>query len=362
MADTYHPYVLSSPAVLSEALNDFRSAMAAEGLPFIGDLHHNLTLPTAIGSTRTTCLAPAGMAAGDMAAAEPMLIAGFRHFRDFYPPYLASNLQRTASFPVRSVYLNIPEFERRHLSSLDLARALDGASTRETVGRLVKANLGDAGRVGFPAVLGLEDHRAAPAHLHNIIGRPVFEIPTLPPSVPGLRIDRALRRRLKQVHGVRVEIGFWVRGRTEGSRAVEIEVASAGRPSKYGADVFILATGGVGGGGIAAEEDGSLRETVFGLAIDGPASRAGWALPRFLSPEPHPIGLAGVRTNERLQAITTSGDVMENVFVVGSNLPGWDPVREGSGEGVALATAWKATAEALQLAGTRSVSVSAHNV
>jgi glycerol-3-phosphate dehydrogenase subunit B len=332
--------------------------MAGEGLPFTGNLHTNLTLPTAIGSTRVTCMAPAGMAAGDTATAEPMLIVGFAHFRDFYPPYLAANLRQATGLAVRHVYLDVPSFHRRHLLPLDLARLFDDPSTREEVGRLVKASLGDAGRVGFPAVLGLNAHREAVAHLRNLIGRPLFEIPTLPPSVPGIRIYQALRRRLA-MWGVRVEIGFWVRGRMDGSRAVEIEVASAGRPASYTAEAFILATGGIGGGGIVAGPDGSLRETVFGLAVEGPESRAGWARSRFLSPDPHPIGLAGVSTNARLQPVTTSGDIVENAFVVGSNLPGWDPVREGSGEGVALATAWKATAEALRTMGESRVPVSA---
>jgi glycerol-3-phosphate dehydrogenase subunit B len=330
--------------------------MAGEWISFVGDLHSNVTLPTAIGSTRTTCLAPTGMAAGDMARDDPILIVGFRHFRDFYPPYVASNLQRFAGFSVRPIYLDVPVFSRRHLSSLDIARALDDPTSRQTVAKLVRANLGDAHRVGFPAVLGLDAHHEAVTHLQDVIGRPVFEIPTLPPSVPGIRIYQALRRRLK-LRGVQVEIGFWVRGRIEGRGAVEIEVEAAGRPTVYRADTFILATGGTGGGGIAAEPDGSLRESVFGLAVEGPESRVAWTLPRFLGPQPQPISLTGVRTNERLKAITPSGEVIENLFVVGSNLPGWDPVREGSGEGVALATAWKAASEALQLAGISLASI-----
>jgi glycerol-3-phosphate dehydrogenase subunit B len=354
-----HPYTLAGVESLVEGMRLFRSAMTAEGLPFVGDLRSALTLPTAIGSTRVTCLAPAGMAFGDMAGADPMLIVGFRQFRDFYPPYLAANLQRCAAFPVRYLYLDMPHSDRshpRHLLSLDIARALDDASTRQLVGTLVKANLGNAGRVGFPAVLGLDAHREAVAHLQDIIRRPVFEIPTLPPSVPGIRVNNALRRQLARQRGVRVEVGFWVRGRIEGRRAVEIDVESAGRPTTYNAEIFVLATGGIGGGGILAGRDGTLCETVFGLAVawSRPAgveseSRAGWALPRFLGPESQPINLAGVRTSERLQAIAPSGEVVENVFVVGSNLPGWDPVREGSGEGVALATAWKATSEALEI-------------
>jgi len=351
-----HPYSSAGPASLIAGLALFRAAMEAEEISFAGDLHANLTLPTAIGSTRVTCLAPLSMAGGDMSRGEPMLIAGFRHFRDFYPPYLAANLQRVAPFAVRHVYLDVPGFDRRHLLPLDIARALDDAPTRRMVGNLIRANLGDGGRVGLPAVLGLDAHREAFAHLQEIVGCPIFEIPTLPPSVPGIRAVQALRRRLQR-RGARVEIGFWVRGSISGRRAVEIEVESAGQPTIYTADIFILATGGTGGGGIAAYADGSLRERVFDLSVDGPEPRAAWAGPRFLGPESQPVNLAGVRTNERLQPFTREGETVENVFVTASSLPDWDPVREGSGEGVALATAHRAAGEALKIAGREMTDV-----
>ena len=212
-----HPYALTGRDHLVEGLHRFGSMMADSGLPFVGDEQTNLTVPTAIGSTRTTCLAPATMAAGNMSDSSPMLIVGFRGFRDFYPPYLAANLGRHASFPVRHLYLDLPRFRHRHhLLSLDVARELDEAATREEVAGLVKSNLGDAGRVGFPAVLGLDRHRDSFQDLSERIGRPLFEVSTLPPSVAGIRINGALRRRLMQ-RGSRVEIGFWVQGRLDGS-------------------------------------------------------------------------------------------------------------------------------------------------
>jgi len=356
---TQHPYVIAGRQMLLDGVQQFLDAMHAADFAFSGDLHANLLVPTAAGSARRTCLAPAGMVHGRLDHQTPMLIVGFDHFRDFYPPFLAANLRRICAFPVRHLYLDLPALHgRRHLLPIDLARALDDPAIRHEVGRLVTANLGDAARVGFPAVLGLEAHRAAVAHLEQLIGRPIFEIPTLPPSVAGIRVSGALRRQLLQ-RGVRVEIGFWLRGRIEGGRATEIVVDSAGRPTTHRAEVLVLATGGTGGGGISAGPDGMLRETVFDLAVQGPRTRAEWFNQSFLGPEPQPISLAGVRTNGRLQPFTASGQLVENVFVTASNLPNWDPVHEGSGEGVALATARKAATEALSLLNRSTVLASA---
>ncbi len=353
--ESRHPYAIAGRQMLVDGVQTFQEAMHTANLSFSGDLHANLLLPTAAGSARCACLAPAGMIHGRLDEQTPMLIVGFDHFRDFYPPFLAANLRRICAFPVRHLYLDVPALRgRRHLLPIDLARALDDPAIRQEVGRLVTANLGDAARVGFPAVLGLEAHGAAVAHLEQLIGRPIFEIPTLPPSVAGIRVSQVLRRQLLQ-RGVRVEIGFWLRGRIEGGRATEIVVDSAGRPTTHRAEAFVLATGGTGGGGISAGPDGALRETVFDLAVQGPRDRAAWSNQSFLGPEPQPISLAGVRTNGHLQPFTASGQLVENVFVTASNLPNWDPVHEGSGEGVALATARKAATEALALLNTSTV-------
>lgn len=348
----HHPYALAGRDHLRGGLQQFQRMMAEAGLPFVGDEQGNLTLPTAIGSTRSTYLAPATMASGSMRESSPMLIVGFRGFRDFYPPYLAANLSRIAAFPVRHVYLDVPSFrDRRHLLSLDVARGLDDAPTRQEIARLLTSRLGNAARVGFPAVLGLDPQVEAFRHLSALIGRPLFEISTLPPSVAGIRINAALRRRLLR-GGTRVEIGFWVQGRLDGNRAAEILVDSAGGAISHTAEAFVLATGGTGGGGISARHDGSLHESVFGLPVEGSGDRSSWYHPRFLGPDPQPISLSGIPVNERLQPLLASGAAVENVFVTASNLPHWDPVHEGSGEGVALATAHKAAAEILHMLGT----------
>ena len=70
------------------------------------------------------------------------------------------------------------------------------------------------------------------------------------------------------------------------------------RDQTYRADTFILATGGLYGGGITSDYTGTLREAVFGLPLQTPAGGPDeWFTPQFLGPAGHPIHHAGVRAN-----------------------------------------------------------------
>ena len=62
--------------------------------------------------------------------------------------------------------------------------------------RELKPKLDGATRVGFPAVLGLEHNAEAWRDLSDRLGVPAFEIPTLPPSVPGMRLFNAFKASL----------------------------------------------------------------------------------------------------------------------------------------------------------------------
>ncbi len=345
-----HPYALAGDA-LEPALDLFRRIMQEMDMPFTGTVHENVQLPTAIGSTRTTCLVPESMAAGNVTSPMPMLVVGFKNFRDFYPPYLAANLSRAMDMPVQTAYLDLPQMsQRRHLLSVDAARLFDEPAFRVEVARAVRAVLGDGERVGFPAVVGNEHSREVWQDLQSQIGVQVFEITTLPPSIPGIRVQNALRRWLLR-RGVRTETGFWVTGRRDGSSIQGIDVESAGRRTRYTADAWILAAGGVGGGGIHAGSNGDLQETVFDLPVSGARDRNTWFTQQFTGDASQPISFVGVPTNDRLQPLLGDEQPLENVFVTASNLPNWDPTREGSGEGVALATGYKAALGALAVLG-----------
>jgi glycerol-3-phosphate dehydrogenase subunit B len=105
----------------------------------------------------------------------------------------------------------------------------------------------------------------------------------------------------------------------------------------------ILATGGIASGGIVGLEDGTLVETVLGLAVDGPTD-GDWLLNDPFDPAGHPLETAGVRTDGELRPIApraTDGAMLaDNVRVVGSLLAGQRYLRDRSGDGVAVASGW----------------------
>ena len=88
-------------------------------------------------------------------------------------------------------------------------------------------------RVAFPAVLGIADPHGAWAALEHGLGRPVFEVPTLPPSVPGMRVFAVLRDALRRAGGTLVLNNVVVgaeRDRRPRDRAAHARRAARGAP------------------------------------------------------------------------------------------------------------------------------------
>jgi glycerol-3-phosphate dehydrogenase subunit B len=195
-----------------------------------------------------------------------------------------------------------------------------------------------------PAVLGSERHAAAHAEAEAALGHRVFEIPSLPPSVPGLRLFEALRRRILAFGG-RIQIGFdVVRVERAGRRVTAIHTEAASRTLRLAADAFVLATGGIAGAGIRALHDGTLVERVFGLPVVAPQRERWFSDDPLL---PHPLAAAGIAVDEQL-----APPELDNVRVIGSSLAGMRYLDERCGDGVALASAHRA---ARSLAPSRAV-------
>ncbi len=87
-----------------------------------------------------------------------------------------------------------------------------------------------------------------------------MKFPTLPPSIPGLRLYHALRRAIIDMGG-RVTLGARVTGlETNGGRVTGVLAATAahGRARRFPADAVILATGGLFGGGLESDYQGRI--------------------------------------------------------------------------------------------------------
>jgi glycerol-3-phosphate dehydrogenase subunit B len=287
---------------------------------------------------------PESFAAGDLRQPGPLLIAGPAGWRDFYPKLCADNLTRQG-YPASSATFDLPETYtgRFDPTPVALARLFDRPDVRGRAAAQLKLKLNGATRVGFPAVLGLERSAEAWRDLSDRLGVPVFEIPTLPPSVSGIRLFNAFKAALTQA-GVPILFDMTaVRGVVEGNRAIGVFVPDIVRERICRANTIILATGGLYGGGIVTDHKGMMREVVFGLPLHAPAGPEEWFDPQFLGEREHPIHYAGVRANRQLQPVDADGHViLENVRIAGRLLAGYNPLVEGSTEGVWLATGYRA--------------------
>ncbi len=342
-----HPYARAGVEALDEALRALQLLSQEAGYPLHGSLERNWLLPSAAGAVRPTCLAPETMIAGDLRRRDPMLLVGFQPFLDFFPALAADNLS-AQGFPARDVTLELPRPEQRQLvNGTNLARLFETADFRMQVADALKPQLGEAARVGFPAVLGAQEALAVQHDLQQRLGREVFEIPVLPPSVPGIRLHHILVAAIERAGG-RVFEGMEVVGTEMGDgRVSAVWTQAAARRKVHRAAQFVLATGGILGGGMVADQEGTLREVIFGLPLAAVPERSDWFAPEFFAPGGHPIYRAGVEVNERLQPVDADGQVVcENLRAAGSTLAHCDGVRERSFEGVALATGFTAAKQA----------------
>jgi glycerol-3-phosphate dehydrogenase subunit B len=335
-----HPYHLVGQEAVRDGLDWFSRFAAGAGLPQVGDPDRNRRQVTAFGTLRPTCLLPepaAGALQGRVA------VVSFGGFRDFSPALCAAGLRR-AGVDAVPASAPLPAWDHdRYFTGVELARAIDDAGFRRRLAPGLARAAAGAAVVVVPAVLGLNRGHEPWADLQDLVGTPLVEAATAPPSIPGLRLFAAYRSRLEAL-GVRWQFGFPAVGvERDGDRVTAVRSEGASRLLTTHCQELVLATGGVAGNGIEAGRDGSLTEKVAGLPVEGFDGRLAYLGDRFLGDQP--LAAAGVRVDAELRPVGSDGEPLAaNLHCVGGLLAGHDPTAEGSREGVALATAARVAA------------------
>ena len=344
-----HPYALISPALLAESVQWLKEHV--DTYAYVGDPSTNMLLPTAIGVPRPSAVVPETMAGGDVRDIGPVAIAGLGVLKDFHAALAAENLQAATTAygrttQARPVLLSPPTDGQADVGALGLARMFEDAAFRSAVAAELRAAVREDEVVGLPAVLGMDQARLVWTELQQAVGRPVFEIPTaVPPSVPGLRLARALQDRLRRAGG-RFVLGAQAAGPElrDGKLAV-VRIRSSARVMPRLCRWVVLATGGLASGGIEVDTAGSAREQALGLPVHAPGPDQAGFLPSYLGE--HPMETAGLRVDAALRPVGPDGDpVYPNVYAAGAVIGGARPWREKSGDGISLSTGYLA-AEAI---------------
>ena len=310
-----------------------------------------MMVPTAVGTLKPTCLAPHSLSGSEVfPGKKKIVVVGIKGLKDFYGDIMMENLKKSLgedkSYEI--IEVNTGLTGGRDITTQDVARWMDTdegtSSFSKQLGKAQSLQSGNTTDVLFvvPQVLGTKGH-ACYQMISSRVGTDVVETTCLPPSVNGMRLQTLLIDSLRELGVDIVENTKVVRAEKNGAVATAVIAQTASNEKHYYAKKFILATGGFYSGGITMRDFEQPKEVIFDLPVYFVKGEENWSNKELFSDQPQGFAKTGILTDESLRPVDGNGKrVFDNVYVVGRNLGGYDFCFEHSGNGVALASAYKA--------------------
>ena len=260
----------------------------------------------------------------DALAGRSVLVVGLQGFPAMNAADIARRLDDLGARAEAAV-LQVPGLKRSFdLTAFPLAHAIDDPKIATGLAAAIGEELGKGSfdTVALPPVMGLDAWQDVRGILDQALGAPWFELLSVPPSVPGMRLHRSLMRSLQESE-VTVLMADVRHATIRGDAVVELRAWDGEQVHSLEPDQVVLATGRFIGGGVTLERGG--RETLLGLHV--PLDGEGWR-------EDHLD--AGVATDGELRPLDGQGNVaLSNVRAAGALRQGDAYARGKGGLGVA---------------------------
>ena len=222
-----------------------------------------------------------------------------------------------------------------------MARALEVPATRRKLAKLLQQATGEIKVIGLPAILGMHEPDRVRTELEKLTGMKIFEIPTMPPSVPGIRLREMFEQVFPQ-KGINLIPQQKVNALTFNSDGALLSLADNYGPITIHSKTVILATGRFLSGGLEAHISG-ITESLLNLPVTQPACSTDWYLDKYTDSRGHAIHKAGIEVDSSFRPLNENGKPYnESLFAAGIILAHQDWIRGRSGAGIAIATAYKA--------------------
>ncbi|MEQ9867089.1 glycerol-3-phosphate dehydrogenase subunit GlpB [Pectobacterium aroidearum] len=335
----HHPYSRMGAAAVAALLPQVEALLERSTISLLGSYQQNHWRMTPLGKFRACWLSPVdGVTRGlpDSDFGDNPLIAGIEGFLDFQSRIVAGTLQ-AQGIAARSDDLKLPVLDRlrqnpSEFRAVNIARVLDRPENRAALVEELSllANGNDA--IIMPGCLGLDSPEVV-GELAEALGKPISLLPTLPPSVLGLRLHQALSQRFRQLGGMVMPGDRAVRAALS---AQEIAVHSHHhRDIPLRAKYAVLASGSFFSNGLVTQFD-RVTEPVFGLDVRFAEQREGWSQQDVFAPQPYMQ--FGAIVDEHLHP-RIGGETIGNLYAIGAVLEGFDPIAQGCGAGVSLLSA-----------------------
>ncbi len=357
-----HPYAKYGTDLIRQSLSYFEKQITRQGIHLHANGDNNHFHVTSLGTLKPSFLSQASVFNHEIKKAfkEKPNIAfiNIDGFRDFNPKLIADNLKghplfNTCEINTGSINLNDSFSELKsvydnayNLRSIDISRIFDAEKNFELIADRLLETAGQSTFAGMPAVFGIKNVNRVLSKLYDMTGLFIYEIPTLPPSILGMRLDNALKSRFTELGGVFIAGDRVKKGVMKNNRVDHICTQNSS-DVLLSAECYVLSTGSFFSGGMTSDSNG-IKEPIFDLAIDYTKSRKTWYSSDFFQAESHPFLNFGVKTEKTLNPFDNKGRQIENLFCTGAILSNYDPIKEGSGGGVAISSGYYAAEQIIQ--------------
>ena len=337
-----HPYAKIGSKARDAATKFLCEIAAHANLPYNGRLSAQIPVVTAVGTLKYSALVPDSMDASKLAGKRKIFVVGINGLKDFYASMIVDNLKKY--FPDKqfeAAKIDLHFLGGRDITCMDAAQLL--TDNEQLLANELKAlNAGGDDAIILPPIFGVAGNFSRSA-VQTQVRADIVETTCLPPSPPGMRLQRAFMKYL-QSNGVKFfENSKVVRGVVEGKTVTGVVVETAVREKTFPARKVILATGGFYSGGLTMREFDKPCEPIFDLPVFFPEGADNWSNTQLFGDKPQGFSTTGIFTDENLRPVDASGNVLfDNLHVVGANLGGCDKIFERSAGGIAISSAYKA--------------------
>jgi len=269
-----HPYARLSMEDIKTAFEELLSFLKEAGLSYNRKMNYNSEVLTSMGTIKPTYCVPHTMWQGVEALEKkpPCLLMDIRGLKGFSARQIAAALQH--DWPdLQTAHISFPGMD--HLNEVyteHMANALILSENRQKFAQAVRPHIKEAQIIGMPAILGLYRTHEVVSDLEKLMGVPVFEIPTIPPSVPGLRLKEAFEKGLRTKGVQYLSQNRILEVRHKADEYFELDIGRTTAEHTIQARGVILASGRFIGGGLHADRK-RIHETIFDLPVYQPGSR-----------------------------------------------------------------------------------------
>ena len=335
-----HPYAKLGENKFKELARQAEEFLKNAGISTQGDHEENHYRVTPMGTLKPTWLTLKNLLISENEKCLPIQHPGLFNitgFLDFYMRFIADEfLKMGAKCSIHSI--NFPALENlrknpTEMRSVNIARVFDKQENIKELARILKAESGDCDSIILPAITGLNREDVVD-YLRKEINKPIYLLPTLPPSVPGIHTQQKLRSVFQQNGGVFMLGDNVLRADIKGNRISQIYSFNHGDIPFVGQN-FILATGSYFSQGLIASTE-KIYEPIFDLDVTFTPNRTQWYNSDVFDTQPYQS--FGIKTDSTFRC-TREGKIFENLYAAGAILEGFNPLKEGCGAGVSILSA-----------------------